>query len=131
MFGLTQVQKERYVILCMCRLTLEWILAKLLQSYWNADSSSLTALELISSDSSLCSSVDWSLASPFVNTQLLISFVSLSLTGVPFLLPVTPRSQVSNPLSGFAPKQTKESSAWRTTYIVLHTLPLTLVIYSQ
>ena len=26
-----------------------------------------------------------------------------------------------NPLSGFAPKQTKESSAWRTTYIMLHT----------
>ena len=36
-----------------------------------------------------------------------------------------------NPLSGFAPKQTKESSAWRATYIVLHTPPLTLVIYSQ
>ena len=28
-----------------------------------------------------------------------------------------------NPLSGFAPKQTKESSAWRATYIVLHTFP--------
>ena len=25
-----------------------------------------------------------------------------------------------HPLSGFAPKQTKESSAWRATYIVLH-----------
>ena len=25
-----------------------------------------------------------------------------------------------NPLSGFAPKQTKESSAWRATHIVLH-----------
>ena len=37
--GLTQVQKESYVTLCMCRLTLVWILAKLLQSYWNADSS--------------------------------------------------------------------------------------------
>ena len=36
-----------------------------------------------------------------------------------------------NPLSSFAPKQTKESSAWRATYIVLHTPPLTLVIYSQ
>ena len=45
--------------------------------------------------------------------------LSHSLTGVPFLLPVTLRSQVQNPLSGFAPKQTKESSAWRTTYIVL------------
>ena len=28
-----------------------------------------------------------------------------------------------NPLSGFAPKQTKESSAWRATYIVLHLHP--------
>ena len=27
-----------------------------------------------------------------------------------------------NPLSGFAPKQTKESSAWRATHIVLHFL---------
>ena len=36
--GLTQVQKESYVTLCMCRLTLVWTLAKLLQSGWNADS---------------------------------------------------------------------------------------------
>ena len=43
-----------------------------------------------------------------------------SLTGVPSPLPVTSRSRVQNPLSGFAPKQTKESSAWRTTYIALH-----------
>ena len=45
--------------------------------------------------------------------------LSHSLTGVPFLLPVTSRSQVQNPLSGFVPKQTKGSSAWWTTYIVL------------
>ena len=31
-----------------------------------------------------------------------------------------------NPLSGFAPKQTKESSAWRATHIVLQLLPSTL-----
>ena len=36
--GLTQVQKESYVTVCMCRLTLVWTLAKLPQSYWNADS---------------------------------------------------------------------------------------------
>ena len=29
-----------------------------------------------------------------------------------------------NPLSGFAPKQTKESSVWRATHIVLHNHPL-------
>ena len=37
----------------------------------------------------------------------------------PLTTPVTSRSRIQNPLSGFAPKQTKESSAWRTTYIVL------------
>ena len=41
---------------------------------------------------------------------------------VPLPLPVTPKFQVQNPLSGFAPKQTKESSAWRATYIVLQML---------
>ena len=45
---------------------------------------------------------------------------SNSLLAFPYPLPVTPRSRVQNPLSGFAPKQTKESSAWRTSYIVLH-----------
>ena len=45
------------------------------------------------------------------------------LTRVP--LPTSGRIEISslNPLSGFAPKQTKGSSAWRTTYIVSHTIP--------
>ena len=47
--------------------------------------------------------------------------LSNSLLAFPYPLPVTPKSRVQNPLSGFAPKQTKESSAWRTSYIVLHT----------
>ena len=47
--------------------------------------------------------------------------LSHSLTGVPFLLPFALRSRVQSPLFGFAPRQTKGSSAWRTTYIVLHT----------
>ena len=46
--------------------------------------------------------------------------LSNSFLAFPYLLPVTPRSRVQNPLSGFVPKQTKGSSAWRTTYIVLH-----------
>ena len=46
--------------------------------------------------------------------------LSHSLTRIPLPLPVTSRSRVQNPLSGFAPKQTKELSAWRTIYIVLH-----------
>ena len=45
---------------------------------------------------------------------------------VPLPLPATPRFQVKNPLSGFAPKQTKESSAWRATYIVLQVAPYLL-----
>ena len=94
MFGLTQVQKESYGTLCMCRLTLVWILAKLLQSYWNADSSSLTALDLISSDWSLCSGVDWSLASPFTNCQLLSPFVSLSHWRS---LPTSGHAEISSP----------------------------------
>ena len=37
-------------------------------------------------------------------------------------LPTSGRVEISspNPLSGFEPKQTKESSAWRTTYKVLY-----------
>ena len=73
---------------------------------------------------SLLSRVECLCPSSLANYQLLSPF-SHSLTGVPFLLPVTPRSQVQYPLSGFAPKQTKESSAWRTTYIVLHNRRLT------
>ena len=46
--------------------------------------------------------------------------LSNSLLAFPYPLPVTPRSRVQNLLSGFAPKQTKESSAWRTSYILLH-----------
>ena len=41
---------------------------------------------------------------------------------VPLPLPATPRFQVQKPCAGFAPKQTKESSAWRATSIVLHYL---------
>ena len=52
-------------------------LTKILQRYWYADSSSLTTLGLISSDSSLCSSVDWSLASPFANRLLELLFRTL------------------------------------------------------
>ena len=79
--GLTQVQKECYVTLCMCRLTLVWTLAKLSQSYWNADSMffhwsgpSLMSTRL----SAPVSGVNWSLSSPFANSPLLSPFVSLS-----------------------------------------------------
>ena len=75
------------------------------------------------------SSVDWSLKSPFANCQLRAP-LSNSLPASPYL-PVTSRSRVQNPLSGFALKQTKESSAWRTTYIVLQLCIYHLFVWSN
>ena len=81
MLGLTQVQKESYVTLCMCRLTLVWTLAKLPQSYWNADSiffhwsgPSLMPTRL----SAPVSGVDCFCPSSVANCPLLNPFVSLS-----------------------------------------------------
>ena len=57
MLGLNQEQKESYVTLCMCRLTLVWILAKLLQATRMPTLSwpvFLTGTELTHADSSLC-----------------------------------------------------------------------------
>ena len=36
-----------------------------------------------------------------------------------------------NPLSGFAPKQTKGSSVWRTTYIVLHVWSIFIILHKS
>ena len=84
------------------------------------DCSSLTdSWTLSHADCSLLlSGVDWPLASPFANCQLLSPFVSLSDWRS---LPTSGHVEISSPnlLSGFAPKQTKGSSAWRTTYIEL------------
>ena len=115
--GLTQVQKESYVTLCMCRLTLVWILAKLLQSYWNADSSWPGLISLMPTGLSARVSTGHSRhPSPTANFSSsffqLCDWCSLTTSG-------HPRSRVQNPLSGFVPKQTKESSVWRITYIVL------------
>ena len=46
------------------------------------------------------------------------SFFQLPYLAFPFPLPVSSKISSINPLSDFAPKQTKGSSAWRTTYIV-------------
>ena len=51
------------------------------------------------------------LPAPFSNQ---LSFVS------PYHFRIRRDFRFKNPLSGFAPKQTMESSAWRATYIVLH-----------
>ena len=70
-------------------------------------------------DSPLCYGVRSRLPLSVSRRQLPVSsFFQLS-SRVPLPLPVPPRFQVQNPLSIFAPKQTKESSAWRATYIVL------------
>ena len=65
-----------------------------------------------------------------VRCQLPLSVVPRQLLSAPFSNQLSfvspyhfrPRRDFKskNPLSGFAPKQTKESSAWRATYIVLH-----------
>ena len=79
-------------------------------SFTGLDPLSCRLVSLLSRVNCLCPS---SLANSF---ELLFP----TLFSRPLPLPVTARFQVQNPLSGFAPKQTKESSAWRTTYIVLH-----------
>ena len=73
---------------------------------------------------SLLSGVDWPLASPFANS--FSEFLWSNSSRVP--LPTSGHVEISgpNPLSGFAPKQTKGLSAWRTTYIVLHNEQLNL-----
>ena len=95
--------------------------SELLQSYWNADSSSLTvAGPSCHADSPLCYGVRSRLPLSVSRRQLPVSsFVQPTLFSRPLPLPDAARIQVQNPLSGFAPKQTKESSAWRATYIVL------------
>ena len=107
------------ISLCICRLTLAWISSeistKLLGMPTHLDRSSLTAAGLyLMWPLSQMSGVDSQPPLCVFRRQL------TSLTGVPFLLPVASRSRVQNPLSSFAPKQTKGSSAWRTTYIVSH-----------
>ena len=121
----SSAERELCNTLCMCRLTLVWILAKIPRSNWNADSSWLdllhwSGLSLMPTRlSALVSTVDCPCPCPVANSLLELLF-QLTLFSRPLPLPVTVRFQVQNPLSCFAPKQTKESSAWRATYIVLH-----------
>ena len=128
MLVLTQVQKRSYVTLCMCRLTLTWVTSE--------NSTTLLECRLIFPHCGwTLSHADWSLCCPVSTghsrhpspTLLLSPFVQLS-SRIPLPFPVTSRSRVENPLSGFAPKQTKESSAWRTTYIVLQGGNITLFL---
>ena len=109
---------------CICRLTLAWILVKILQRYQECQPILIGLLSLVldSLMPTRLSAVRCQLVTRVTLRQLQVPFVQLSSR---VLLPTSshPRSRVQNPLSGFAPKQTKESSAWRTTYIVLQHEP--------
>ena len=114
------------ILLCICRLTLAWISSeistKLLGMPTHLDRSSLTAAELYLIRL-VTSAVRCRLHLPLsvACRQLFSGFLCPTLWLVfPCLLPVASEISSPNPLSGFAPKQTKESSAWRTTYIVSH-----------
>ena len=69
-------------------------------------------LDHISSD---WSGVDWSLASPFTNS--FCRFLCPNPTRFPLPTSGYVEDRGLRPLFGFAPKQTKGSSAWWTTYI--------------
>ena len=120
MLGLTQVQKGSYVTLCICRL--------MLASISSENSTTLLGIPTYPDRSS---------------SLVLDSLMPTRLSAVPCWLALSvvchqllPQAPLSNSLShslttsghvkiagpkpfGFAPKQTKESSAWQTTYIVL------------
>ena len=129
MLRLTQVQEVKLwhsAFLCICRLTLTCILREIstkLEECWLI----LTGLPSLLLDSLSCrlvtSAVRCRQDTHVTLRQLpsLSSFVQLPQWRS---LPTSGRVEISspNPSSGFAPKQTKESSAWWTTYIVSHFL---------
>ena len=121
MLGLTQVQEGNYVTLCICRLTLAWVSSENSTTLLDCRHI-LTCLPSLLRTSphptGLSAPVSTGHSRHPSPTASSSSFVQLSDRRS---LPTSghPRSPVQNPLSGFAPKQTKRSSAWRTTYIVL------------
>ena len=107
----------------MCRLTLAWISSeistKLQGMPTHLDRSFRTALDSLSCRL-VTSAVRYRLATCVSRPQLLlpspfVQFLTRSLTHFR-----SRRDRGLRPLFGFAPKQTKGSSAWQTTYIVLH-----------
>ena len=127
MLGVTKSRRRICNTTCMCGLTLAWVTSENSTSNWNADIFRLNLLR-------------WTLSclllSPESTASVRGSTPTLLLTrlsAVPSPTPLSPlSSQLSfaspyhfrskNPLSGFAPKQTKESSAWA-THMVLHPSP--------
>ena len=75
---------------------------------------------LSSAGSPLCTGVRSQLPCPWFHANCLSAPFSNQLSFVsPYHFRIRRDFRSKNPLSGFAPKQTKESSAWRATYIVL------------
>ena len=131
MLGVNQEQKEELCnTTCMCRLTLAWDTSEnstkqlecrhLLTRSSSLDpifSATVSGVDRIcpwfhansSADSPLCCPVANGLPAPLSNQ---LSFAS------PYHFRIRRDFKSQNPLSGFAPKQTKESSAWRATHIV-------------
>ena len=121
--GLTQSRRRVCNTTFMCRLTLAWVTSenstKQLECRHLLTRSSLLDPIFSASLTASVSGVDcpclWfhanCLSAPFSNQ---LSFVS------PYHFRIRRDFRSKNPLSGFAPKQTKESSAWRATDIVLH-----------
>ena len=129
--GLTQSRRRVCNTTCMCGLTLAWVTSENSTSNWNANiltqsssldpifSATVSGVDRIcpwfnvnsSADSPLCCPVTNCLPAP-LSSQL--SFAS------PYHFRIWRDFRSKNPLSGFAPKQTKESSVWRATHIVLH-----------
>ena len=112
---------KKCIPLCICRLTLAWISSEIFT--YKECQPILTGLPSLLLDSLMptghfCCPV--STATRFPHRQLpsfssFVQFLSRSLTHFR-----SRRDHGLRPLFGFAPKQTKGSSAWLTTYIVLH-----------
>ena len=120
MLGVNSEQKEsmqHYISDSIDGLTLAWITSEnstkqlecrhLLPSLW---------LDPIFSTESRVDRISRRVPSPTAPELL---FPTNSLLASRYLFRPSRDLKSKNPLSGFAPKQTKESSAWRATYIVL------------
>ena len=119
MLGVTQEQKESYATFCIpdsiYGLTLAWITSE--KSTKQLECRHLDSIFFAVLDPLSCWLASL-LSCPVANCQLRAPFFN-SLLASRYHFRTRREFKSKNPLSGFAPKQTKESSAWRATYIVL------------
>ena len=127
MLGLIQAQEEKLrniaFPMCICRLTLAWISSENFTTHeecWLILTAlpSLTLGPYLMPTAHFCCLVSTGY-SRHPSPSTFFEFPCPTPTRVP--LPTSGHVEISSPkpLSRFAPKQTKESSAWRTTYTVL------------